>query len=206
MTETPGASRSDAELLAAMRASAREELLFFSNRGKEERERWVVSHFLQHLSLDFLDTELNSPHQRSKTDVQFRGANFQVKEILNPGSRRSDEIRSTYERLMAATTLEEVIGPPFVYDNPAPTTIYALVSDQAGQLALEGKYAALKNSLDLLFYVTRTHASPVRKEEIDIQALSSLGWRSISCLAGSQATVLFAHANAPSFLRTPNGS
>lgn len=184
-----------------MQASAHEELLFFSNRGKKEREHWVVAQFLQHRSLNFLDTELNSPHQRSKTDVHFRDANFQVKEILNPGSRRSDEIRDNYKRLMAATKLEDVVGPLFSYDIPEPTTIYALVSGQASHLAHEEKYAASKHNLDLLFYVTRTHASLVRKEEIDFQALSLLGWRSISCLAGSQATVLFAHANAPLFLR-----
>jgi hypothetical protein len=108
MTETPSASLSDTELLASMRESAHEELLFFSNKRKEARERWVVSQFLQCRSLNFIETELNSPHQRSKTDVQFRDANFQVKEILNPGTRRSDEIRANYERLKAATKLEEV--------------------------------------------------------------------------------------------------
>ncbi len=205
MTETPKIFRSDDELLASMRASAYEELLFFSNKGKEERERWVVAEFLQHRGIDFLSSELDSPNQRSKTDVHFRGASFQVKEILAPGTKRSDEISANYERLMEATKLEDVIGPQFSYDVPPPTTIYALVSAQASQLAFEEKYRSSKHELDLLFYVTRTNASLVRQEEIDAAALSALGWRSISCLAGSQATVLFAHSNAPSFLHSPNG-
>lgn len=188
-----------------MRASAHEELLFFSNKGKMDRDRWVVSQFLRRLSLDFIETELSCPDQHSKTDVQFRGANFQLKEILNPGTKRGDEIRGNYERLKAATKLEDVIGPSFSYDVPAPTTIYMLVSGQAASLSLENKYSNSKHELDLLFYVTRTNASPVRNEEVNVDALSSLGWRSISCLAGSQATVLFAHVNAPSFLRADNG-
>lgn len=200
MTETPSVSRSDAELLASMQESAHEELLFFSNKGKEARERWVVSQFLQRRSLPFLETELSSPHQHSKTDVQFRDASFQVKEILNLGAKRSDEIKVNYERLMAATKLEEVIGPSFVYEVPLPTTIYALVSNEAGCLALNQKYNAITHELDLLFYVTRTRASLVRKEEIDTEHLASLGWRSISCLAGTQATVLFAQNHAPVFL------
>jgi hypothetical protein len=204
MPEMKRVSRTDAEILTSMRESARDELLFFSNQGKEERERWVVSQFLQHRSLNFLETELRSPHQCSKTDVQFRDANFQVKEIVNPGTRRNDEIGDNYERLMAAGTLEDVIGTQFVYDVPPATTIYTLVSGEAGCVAIKQKYSTIKHELDLLFYVTRTHASPVRKEEIDAEFLASLGWRSISCLAGTEAIVLFAQADAPAFLRFSN--
>lgn len=204
MTDTPSTSRSDAELLASMQASAHDELLFFSNNGKADRDCWVVSRFLRCRSLDFLETELSYPDQHNKTDVQFRDANFQLKEILNPGTKRGDEIKGNYNRLKAATKLEDIIGPPFSYDVPAPTTIYALVSGQAAHLALDQKYGSSKHELDLLFYVTRTNASPIRNEEINADALSLHGWRSISCLTGNQATVLFAGVNAPSFLRANN--
>jgi hypothetical protein len=200
MSELPPPSESDTELLASMRESAHEELLFFSNKGKEARERWVLSQFLQRLDLPFLEAELNSPPQHSKIDVKFREGSFQIKEILNPGSRRSDEIRGTYERLKIAPRLEQVVGPPFIYDVPSPTTIYSLVSDEATRLALDPKYEMAKHELDLLFYVTRTRASPILKAEIDREQLASLGWRSISCLAGKQATILYAQTHAPSFL------
>ena len=192
--------QSDAELLVAMRHSAHEELLFFSNKGKEGRERWVVSKFLERHQLAFVASELTSPHQQSQTDVHFRDANFQVKEVLTPGSKRSDEVKATYERLKLATKLEEVVGPSFIYDIPPPTTIYSLVSTEAATLASDPKYQGTRGDLDLLFYVTRIAASPIREEEIDRDQLARLGWRSISCLAGAQATVLFAQSRAPTFL------
>ncbi|MCX4151761.1 MULTISPECIES: DUF1780 domain-containing protein [Paraburkholderia] len=204
MGDTPRVPQSDDEFLASMRESAHEELLFFSNKGKEARERWVVSQFLEHCSLAFVEDELRSPHQRSKTDVLFRDANFQVKEILNPGSKRSGEVKATYERLKAAATLKDIIGPPLLYDVPPSTTIYLLVTDCASRLATDPKYTDTKRELDLLLYITRTHASLIRQEEIRADQLELLGWRSISCLASTQATVLFAQSHAPAFLRLKN--
>ncbi|WP_152555779.1 DUF1780 domain-containing protein [Ferriphaselus sp. R-1] len=196
-----GHCQSDAEVLASMQASAHEKLLFFSNKGKEKRERWVVSQFLQYYKLDFNKTELVSPPQNSKTDVQFRDANFQIKEIINAGEKRSDEIRATYKCIKNASKLEEVIGPSFIYDIPPPTTIYSLVMDEAKRLASIPKYANIRHELDLIFYVTRTHAVPIQREEICVKQLMQFGWRTISCLAGSQANVLFASEHAPVFLR-----
>ena len=133
--------------------------------------------------------------------MHFRDANFQVKEIPNPGEKRGDEIRAIYKRLRAATTLEEAIGPAFGFNIPTPSTIYSLVWDEATRLASDQRYAVTKRQLDLLFYVTRSRASPIRQEEIDTEQLTMLGWRSISCLAGTQALVLFAQTDAPAFLR-----
>lgn len=185
-----------------MREAAYEELLFFSNKGKAARECWVVSRFLELCSLAFLEGELTSPPQSSKTDVHFRGANFQVKEIVTPGSERSGRVKATYNRLAAARKLEDAIGRPFVYDVPPASTIYSLVVEEASRRAT--KYVDIKHELDLLFYVTRTHASRIRQEEICVQQLAVLGWRSISCLAGNQATVLFAQGHAPAFLGPKN--
>lgn len=206
MNNLPPDERSDAELLSSMRASAKEELDFFSNKGKETRERWVVGQFLVRIPIAFKEDELESLPQRSKSkqDVRFRDAGFQVKEILDTG-RRYSEVKVTYERLMAATSLAGVVGPSFTYDVPPPTTMYALVSESAASLAAQPRYANVKAEIDLLFYVTRTRASHIRRDEIDIEFLASLGWRSISCLAAERATVLFAHQHAPAFLRGHNG-
>jgi hypothetical protein len=205
MNDVPPDERSDAELLRALRVSAKEELEFFSNNRKEARERWVVGQFLGRIPIAFKAEELESLPQQSKKDVRFRDAGFQVKEILNPGTKRGSEGKVAYERLMAAKGLAEVLGPPFTYDVPPPTTMYALVSEATATLATQPRYANVKAEIDLLFYFTRTRASHIRRDEIDMKYLASLGWRSISCLAGERATVLFAHQHAPAFLRGPNG-
>lgn len=128
-------------------------------------------------------------------------ANFQVKEIVNPGTKRGEEVKSTYERLKSAKTLQDVIGPGFAYDVPAPTSIYDLVVAEAKLLASSPKYVATKAGLDLLFYVTRACASPVRTEEIDKHQLIMLRVALHLISRRSHAAVLFAQPNAPAFLR-----
>jgi len=59
-----------------MRRAWTEDLRFSSNVGKKERERWVVGTFLSNLPLSFDPSELRSPPQRSKVDVEFRDARF----------------------------------------------------------------------------------------------------------------------------------
>jgi hypothetical protein len=190
------------EILEAMKRSWEADFHFFSNRGKEERERWVVTEFLSRLTIPFSIEELSSDEQSSKVDVIFRDARFQIKEIVVPNRKRGDEIRATYNLVMTANKLAETIGPSFVYDVPPPVNGYELIRERVN--GLSAKYGTDKRTLDLLFYVTRTYASIVKKNEIDAEELSLFGWRSISCLMGNHACVLFAQPDAPSFL-VPKG-
>lgn len=194
-------SPSEADLLAEMKSSWAESFHFHSEKGKEERERWVVGEFLNCLSVPFVSNELHSPPQQSKVDVEFRLARFQVKEIPDPNLRRSDENKDMYRRVMEAKTLQDIVGPGFVYDVPPVVSGYDLVRDNARELAFSKTYMDDKATLDLLFYVTRTRASVVRMQDIKLGELASLGWRSVSCLMGSHALVLYTALDAPAFLR-----
>jgi hypothetical protein len=133
-------------------------------------------------------------------DVRFRDANFQIKEIVTSGTMRSLEVKSDYERVKYAIEPKDIVGPQLSYDVPAPAAVYSLVESDAVKLSLQPKYALVKSQIDLLFYVTRINASPVMPAEIQESTLRGLGWRSISCLAGPQAIVLFAAEGAPDFL------
>jgi len=201
MNQSQSPDKSDAEILDSLRESAQENLRFFSNEGREARERWVVSEFLARQKMIFAEEELHSRHQSSKTDVEFRDANFQVKEILNPRTKRHEEIKANYDCLLAATNLRDIKWRSFIYDIPQISTIYNLVAAKANSLSIKSNYIIAKANLDLLFYVTRTYASLIQKNEIDSRHLREIGWRSISCLAGNQAIVLFASSHAPAFLR-----
>ena len=204
MDQLRSESKSEEELLDALRKSASEELRFFSNGGKQERERWVVSQFLTQLNLAFDEKELRSLDLHNKIDVQFRDANFQVKEILTEGVMPYGKAEAKYTALKTAKNLRDIKWPSLGYNIPPITTIYNLVSTEALSLSCEPKYASIKSGLDLLFYVTRIYASLIQKEEIDCEYLSSIGWRSISCLAGDQAIVLFANSTAPAFFAIYN--
>jgi len=189
------------KLLAEMKRNWEDNLQFYSNAGKEARERWVISEFLSCLSIPFTPEELRSHEQKSKIDVEFREGRFQIKEITDPDIRRNAEIKTTYERVMNAKTLQETVGPGFAYDIPSIVSGYDLVKERARDLASSDKYVECKSNLDLLFYVTRTRASIIKPFEINREELSSLGWRSISCLMGRDAMVLYASCQAPIFLR-----
>ena len=194
-------SQPEIELLNKLRESALEDLRFFSNIGREAREHWVVSEFLRIQNVQFSEDELISYPLHSKVDVEFRDARFQVKEFLNPGIKRHRDAKERYEKLMSVSSVENMVLPVFGYDVPPVAKIYDLISAEAVSLATSSKYMNEKSNLDLIFYVTRTHASLIKKDEINYEHLRSVGWRSISCLAGKQATVIFAASNAPAFLR-----
>lgn len=190
----------DEDLLANMKREWAEQLQFFSNSGKAERERWVVNAFLAGLSIPFEASEIASRTQDDAVDVDFREARFQVKEVTTPGEKRQAEIASTFRRVQAAQTLQDTLGPGFVYDTPSIVAGDSLIRSEAGRLATDPRYLPSKHYLDLLLYVTRTFVSMPHAQS-DTQQLSSLGWRSISCLFGDRSIVLFARPQAPEFLR-----
>ena len=198
MPDQPSSVESD--LLAEMKRAWTERRRFYSNKGKEERERWVVGEFLTRLAIPFGSDELHSPPQLSKVNVEFRDARFQVKEIPDPNFRRSDEIKDTYHRVMGAKTLQDTLGPGFAYDVLPVVSSYDLVRDNARELALSEKYIDCKANLDLIYFVTRPRASIIQVRDINPEELSSFGWRSVSYLMGNHALVLCTAFDAPGFL------
>jgi len=196
-----GRTQTADEILDEMKRYWTDTFRFYGNKGNEERERWVAHTFINALGISANESEFTSAPQAFKFDVLYGDARFQVKEIIEPDSKRSDEIRGIYERVMLATILAETVGPGFAYDVPAPTNGTALIIARAAELAAQGKYMSTKPGLDLLIYVTRTRVSHPQAIEVDQEQAASLGWRSISALGGSWASVLYAADTAPAILR-----
>lgn len=185
----------DREIIESLRRAREEEVRFFSNAAKPERERWVVHEFLKTLSISLSKDELYSPKESDDVDVVFRDANFQVKELPEPDCRRSSEVLEDLKRAETANHPTELFGPlvakDIVFEDAYPfIQIYAR----------DHRYpSSSRSKLDLLVYVTHPHAVLDRKSQPS--DLSTLGWRSISCLFGTHAYVLVAAKNAPPFLR-----
>ena len=185
----------DEEIIEHFRRVRHEQARFFSNAAKAERERWVVAEFLKTLSVPFSDNELLSPKESDDIDVVFRDANFQIKELPEPNCRRSFEVREDLKRAETATNPMELFGPlvatDIVYEDAFPSIL---------RYANDARYSpSARAKLDLIVYVTHHHAFVDRATQPP--DLSSLGWRSISCLFGKHAYVLVAGDNAPTFLR-----
>jgi hypothetical protein len=191
----------DREILDHLLRSAWEDVEYFSNAKKEERERWVVSEFLSVLGVEHQEEELQSLEQKDKVDVRFRSALFQVKELPDPDLRRGKMFKDIYNSIKVATSLDEVSLVGGIRDVPPIASMYELVLEKAGQLAKSESYEISKSGLDLLIYVTRTRASLIQLHEIHSEAFSIFGWRSVSCVNSKQAVVLFASPSAPDFIR-----
>ncbi len=185
------------EWLSYHKEKTKDDRDFFSNKGKAERERWVVSEFLKNLSVVFNESELISPEQTSKTDVIFRSARFQVKEICNPGTRLTAYTREMFKGAEQACTIADLKFPTIGEDIPPVAKFYDLVVDEAKKKSQSKQYIDIKNEIDLIFYVTRTRASLIKPDEILQKDFSDLGWRSVCCLSGNQAIVLFHTPESP---------
>lgn len=191
----------DRQTLDLLLKAAWDDVQYFSNANKDERERWVVSKFLSILNMEYREEEIRSLDQHSKVDVCFRGASFQIKELTDPDLRRGKMYKDAYTSIKAAKSLDQVSLIGDVRNVPPIANMYELVLEKAKELAGNKSYSTSKGQLDLLIYVTRTRASLIQAEEIADEVFSGLGWRSVSCVNEKQAVVLFSSPSAPDFLR-----
>jgi hypothetical protein len=191
----------DREVLDLLLKAAWDDVKYFSNANKDERERWVVSKFLSVLNVEYREEEIRSLDPHSKVDVCFRDASFQIKELTDPDLRRGKMYKDAYASIKAAKSLDQVSLVGDVQDVPPIANMYELVLEKAKELAGDESYRTSKGQLDLLLYVTRTRASLIHAEQIADEAFSGLGWRSVSCVNEKQAVVLFSSPSAPDFLR-----
>lgn len=189
----------DDDLITAVRRSREEEARFFADQA--ETERWVVQEFLMAIGLSFSPDELISQPQADNVDVVFREARFQIKEIYDPQERRDAEIRDSIELAKAATVPADLYPPPVARDIQLADLTDLLLA-KACSLKFPPRERA---SLDLLCYVTRPYAGFNERPELAGQRLSSLGWRSISCLLGTVGYRLTSSPKAPAFLQQQPG-
>ncbi len=191
----------DDEILEHIKRSAKDDLLYFSNKNKEARERWVVSQFLSVTAIQHEEEELQSLEQSSKVDVQFHDAAFQVKELPDPDLRRGKMYKDVYNSIKEAKTLKDVSFTTEARDIPPIANMFELVYRKAEQLARSEIYNDEKSEIDLLVYITRSRASLIQSHELNEGAFLSMGWRSVSCVNTKQAVVLFSSPTAPKFIR-----
>lgn len=192
----------DEEFIASVIKAREESVSFFSNAGKQERERWVVNEFLTNLGLRCSESDVVSSIEEPP-DVMYGDARFEVKEIMDVGKRRHAEYKESLRRAKEA----KVLGDLLEEYTPRDIT-YTEVFDLVGtHLATIRPYApATKINLDLLFYVNLEDVHGYVSSEVpDAADFHRHGWRSVSFVAGPMGVVLCAAASAPSFLRTHEG-
>jgi hypothetical protein len=196
-------SLTDQEYLEVIRRAREESVRFFSSNNKAERETWVAREFLVNLGISAGDDELVSVTD-DPPDIIYRECRFEIKEILDPGRRRSDEFKQGLAQAYAATS------PSQLTEHVEPRDI---AYREVEQLALEAttklkdKYAPqTKSSLDLLFYVNLAdvfgYVSQPLSKTLEIEAC---GFRSVLLLAGPLSAVVACSQDTPSLLAAFRG-
>jgi hypothetical protein len=144
-------SPAEREYLAALRRQIAETRRLFSNAQIPEREKMVCRAFLHSMGVGFSEAEI-SVGASEPTDIAFRGAAFQITEVLDEGRRRSLEHKELEIKYQNVRSARDVMEP---WRNPEPMGFPEMVSVTAKRL--EEKFAKLGQQgcrgIDALVYI-----------------------------------------------------
>ncbi|KNC13446.1 MULTISPECIES: DUF1780 domain-containing protein [Pseudomonas] len=196
----------DSDYLRLLTSQAEQANAFLSNARKWERERWVCERLLQGLNITYRDDEF-TPAGQEPPDVLFRDASFEVFFVLDEGRRLNDEWREELQRRRSAFSLSQLvrrearpkrIRAPELLQRLAPTLRkkahnYRERGLDLGELDIIAFASLKRETLDL-----NSHFPPPTE-------FLRQGWRSLSLVGPTFARVLFAHPDAPDFLRNNLG-
>jgi hypothetical protein len=186
-----------------MQEALKESVDFFSPKRKKERDIGVGISFLENLGIKFERREVFAPSQ-DPPDVVFRGAMFEIKEILDPGRLRHKEYKDKLEKAQQVTDPDDLLELYTPLDL-TPEDISRLALNQIKTLSRKYDSKTIRN-LDLLIYINLIHHH-LKKERMTKRSIfSDCGWRSISALQGWGGLVFYADKSAPEFLREKEGT
>jgi hypothetical protein len=194
-----GNKMTDEKFIKATRKAREESVRFFSSAGKTERELWVATEFLTNLGIAFAAHEVVAS-KSDPPDVLFRSAEFEIKEILDKGRRRHQEFKDSLKSAMEATSVAELFEQ-YTPRDISYVEVYALILEQATELASIKYPLAVRETLDLLFYVNLDEVHGFIEQPIpSTSELILQGWRSVSFIIGRASCIVVAQTYAPAFL------
>lgn len=168
----------------------------FSNRFKNWREWKNAVNFLTNLHIGVDDAQVFcSP--KDPPDVLFQGAAFEIKEIMDKGRRRHDEVKLA--RQEPRQKKQNFTSRPVI--DLLPVDAGQLVVDQLGLWASH-YLADVKTRTDFLFYINKLghwfDDGPMPSADV----FEHFGWRSVSAVIASNVSIVFhADNSAPQFLQ-----
>ncbi|MBD9414067.1 DUF1780 domain-containing protein [Pseudomonas sp. PDM16] len=191
----------DSDYLRLLTRQAEQANDFLSNARKWERERWVCQRLLTALNLRHRLEEFSTGNE--PPDVLFHDASFEVFFVLDKGRRLNDEWKEELQRRRSALSLSQLLRR-----EPRPRRIPASeLQARLGPTLRKKAHNYLERGLDLgeldlLAYIS------LKREMLDLNSsfpppseYLRQGWRSLSLVGPNYARVLFAHRDAPEFLR-----
>ena len=191
----------DSDYLRLLTRQAEEANAFLSNARRWERERWVCQRLLTALNVRHRQDEFSTGQE--PPDVLFRDANFEVFFVLDKGRRLNDEWKEELERRRSALSLSQLLRRETRPRRIPAVELQARLSPTLRKKAHNYRERGLDlGDLDLLAYVS------LKRDALDLNShfpppgeYLRQGWRSLSLVGPRFARVLFAHPDAPDFLR-----
>jgi Putative endonuclease, protein of unknown function (DUF1780) len=175
---------------------------FFSEPGREWRERGICAMFLRALGVPFAVEDLQwSPAGQDPPDVRFQNACFEVCERLDKGRRRHDEVKADINRYRNAKTLDDVLVDSF---HPRPMTYDEIYAHLLAALSKKPSQYGPRDcsKLDAFVYIQLIDRYPLLNSPLpEDSALRQQGWRSVSFVMSMVSHVAYASAAAPTFLQ-----
>jgi hypothetical protein len=195
--------RDEVEYLKSLRDHVAETRSFFGPKMKPERERTVCRAFLRCLGVKFDESEIIAS-KTEPVDVEFRSAKFQIRELIESGRKRGDELKTLQQKYASANSIEDLATP---FAPSQPLSFDALVLELTKALQEKAaKYGSGCQGLDALVYVNLEGQHLDAKSLLpDMSQSKKQGWRSVSILFTPYSLVLFAKTTAPEFLQKHSG-
>jgi hypothetical protein len=196
----------DSDYLRLLTHQAEQANAFLSNARKWERERWVCQRLLQALNVNNRLDEFSAA-DREPPDVLFRDARFEVFFVLDEGRRLNDEWRAELERRRSAFSLSQLVRREAKPKRIAAAELQQRLAPTLRKKAHNYNERGLDLSeLDLLAFVNLKRATANFNSHFPPPTeFLRQGWRSLSLVGPTFARVLFAHPDAPDFLRSNLG-
>lgn len=196
----------DSDYLRLLTHQAEQANAFLSNARKWERERWVCQRLLQALNVRHHLDEFSASGQEPP-DVLFREANFEVFFVLDQGRRLNDEWRAELDRRRSAFSLSQLVRRETRPKRIGAAELQARLAPTLRKKAHNYLERGLDpGELDLLAFVSLKRAVPDFNSHFPPPTeYLRQGWRSLSLVGPTFARVLFAHPDAPAFLRNNLG-
>jgi len=196
----------DSDYLRLLTHQAEQANAFLSNARKWERERWVCQRLLQALNVAHRLDEFSAARPEPP-DVLFHDANFEVFFVLDEGRRLNDEWRAELERRRSAFSLSQLVRREAKPRRIGATELQQRLTPTLRKKAHNyGERGLDLGELDLIAFVNLKRATPDFNSHFPPPTeFLRQGWRSLSLVGPSFARVLFAHPDAPDFLRSNLG-
>ncbi|MNF57801.1 hypothetical protein D3C85_686760 [compost metagenome] len=192
----------DSDYLRLLTRQAEQANAFLSNARKWERERWVCQRLLQALNVSHRLEEFSAAGQEPP-DVLFREASFEVFFVLDEGRRLNDEWRIELERRRSAFSLSQLVRREAKPRRIGAAELQARLAPTLRKKAHNYSERGLDpGELDMLAFVSLKRVVPDFNSHFPPPTeFLRQGWRSLSLVGPTFARVLFAHPEAPDFLR-----